>query len=63
MRKVIFFEVLSVMGSVLLFRGLWLLMDKLDWFNSAAGLLISLTLGIILMSWALRYIHKCLGKD
>ncbi|MFA5794186.1 MAG: hypothetical protein WC980_03870 [Candidatus Brocadiia bacterium] len=63
MSKIITFELISVLASVLAFRGLWLLMDRLAWFNSPAGLVVSFTLGIIIIGWSLRYIHKCLRSN
>jgi hypothetical protein len=63
MNKMIIFELISVIASVLLFRGFWILMDKLAWFNSLTGLLISIALGVIIMIWSLSHVNRCIGKN
>jgi len=63
MNKMIIFEIILLIASVLIFRSLWILMDQVAWLSSPAGLLISMALGVIIMAWSLIYLNRCLGKN
>lgn len=38
----VFWELVLILASVLVFRGLWRLLDKVEWMNHRAGLWASL---------------------
>lgn len=48
-RKHVFWETLLILGSVLVFRGLWHLMDTVYFMNHVLFLFASLVVGIVLM--------------
>ena len=52
--KQIIWELVLVLSSVLIFRGLWLLMDSIVDFNSTEFLIVSLLVGIALAGLAFR---------
>ncbi|MEK6824327.1 MAG: hypothetical protein AABX12_00505 [Nanoarchaeota archaeon] len=47
-RKHVFWETLLVLGSVLVFRGLWHLMDTIPFMDSVPFLIASFFVGLIL---------------
>lgn len=52
--KHVIYEVILILSSVLIFRGLWLLLDSVINFNSMEFLIASLILGVVLFGIALR---------
>jgi nicotinamide riboside transporter PnuC len=44
--KITVYEFLLVLASVLLFRSLWMIADRISWMNRDAGILGSLIVGI-----------------
>ncbi|MEK6858446.1 MAG: hypothetical protein AABX53_00870 [Nanoarchaeota archaeon] len=59
-RKHVFWETLLVLGSVLVFRGLWHLMDNVPFMNSEAFLFLSLSVGLIMMGigfYRMAHVH------
>lgn len=57
-RKHIFWEVLLLIASVFVFRGLWLILDKTLWFNTIELLWISFIGGCIIFGIALwKIVH------
>ena len=55
-RKHIFWEVLLLIASVLVFRGLWIILDRTLWFNTIELLWASVIFGSILFAVALSKI-------
>ena len=47
-RKHVFWETLLILGSVLVFRGLWHLMDKVPMMDETLFLALSLVVGLVL---------------
>ena len=47
-RKHVFWETLLILGSVLVFRGLWHLMDKVPFMDDEPFLFLSLFVGLVL---------------
>lgn len=47
-RKHVFWELTLLLGSVFVFRGLWTLMDRIEFFMSNENLIIFLILGILM---------------
>ncbi len=57
-RKIIAAELLLITGSVFIFRGLWHLMDKIDFMNSSFFLWFSFAFGIIVSVFSFHYLMK-----
>ncbi|MBM3231960.1 hypothetical protein FJZ21_01100 [Candidatus Pacearchaeota archaeon] len=47
-RKHVFWELMLIIGSVFVFRSLWILMDRIDLFNSGKSLIIFFFVGVVL---------------
>lgn len=56
--KIIIYEFLLVFSSVLLFRSLWMIFDKIPWMNQDIGILGSLIVGIIITLISLIRLNK-----
>ena len=54
----VFWELVLILASVLVFRGLWLLLDKVEWMNHRAGLWASLAVGVIVCVVALLAVNR-----
>lgn len=62
-RKHIFWEVLLLIASVFVFRGLWLILDRTLWFNTIELLWASVIFGSILFAIALaKIVHADKSK-
>jgi multisubunit Na+/H+ antiporter MnhB subunit len=59
--RFIFWELLLVFASVLIFRSLWMIFDKLSWMNESSGILGSLLLGIILTFFSLIALNEMIS--
>ena len=57
-KKLIGAEIFLILGSVLIFRGGWLLLDRILLMNETLALWISLFFGIIIIVPTLNYIIK-----
>ena len=55
-RKLLVAEIVLLIASVLIFRGLWMLLDMVSFMHGAPALAISLFLGIAVAIPAMRYI-------
>ena len=51
-----------LVASVLVFRGLWLLLDTIEWLSRPAGLWASLAVGLIVAIAALVVVNRASGK-
>ena len=60
-RHLVFWELTLLVASVLVFRGLWLLLDRIEWMNQIAGLWTSLTAGLIVVVVALVAVNRSSG--
>lgn len=58
MKKMIFFELVLIISSVLIFRSMWTLLDKIEVMKNEAVLVISLILGVVLTAVSLYYYNK-----
>ena len=54
----VFWELVLILASVLVFRGLWLLLDKVEWMNHLAGLWALLAVGVIVGLVALVAVNR-----
>ena len=57
-KKLILSEIALIFGSVLIFRSMWILLDRIPLMNNSLVLWISLVLGVIITILALFYISK-----
>jgi hypothetical protein len=54
----ILWELLLLFSSILVFRSVWLLLDKMAWASANAGLLVLLGIGSVLTMLALKAINR-----
>jgi hypothetical protein len=57
-RLLLFWECVLLIASVFVFRGLWLLLDSLEFMHQPAGLWLSLILGSAVTVWAIHCITR-----
>lgn len=55
-------ELALVLASVFVFRGLWMLLDSVEFMHAPLALWLSLVLGSAVTVWALRCLMKQGGK-
>jgi Kef-type K+ transport system membrane component KefB len=60
--KIIIYEFLLVFTSVLLFRSLWMIFDRIPWMNQDIGILGSLIVGIIITLISLIRLNKIIHE-
>ena len=62
--KIIIYEFLLVFTSVLLFRSLWMIFDRIPWMNQDKdiGIIWSLIVGIIITLISLMRLNKIIDK-
>ena len=58
MIKKVFFELLLVLASVFIFRGLWSLLDQVERLNSTGALVLMLIVGLVVTVVVLYHYHK-----
>jgi hypothetical protein len=54
----VFWEMVLLLASVLVFRSVWMFLDGIQFMGSSAGLFISLIIGVILCIGAFVALHK-----
>lgn len=59
LKQKIIWEVIFVIATIMLFRGVWTLMDKIDFFMTEPFLYASIAIGIFFSAIALYKIHCC----
>ena len=60
--KILIYEFLLVFTSVLLFRSLWMIFDRIPWMNQDIGILGSLIVGIIITLISLIRLNKIIDE-
>lgn len=55
-KKIIFFEIILLIASVFIFRGLWMLLDKILFMNEPLFLLLSFVIGTVVAIISFNYI-------
>lgn len=58
----VFWEVVLILASILMFRSVWLLLDGIEWMRRPAGLWISLAVGVIVGTVALAAVNRASSK-
>ena len=61
-KLVLIAELALVLASVFVFRGLWMLLDAVEFMHAPLALWLSLILGSAVTVWALRCLMKQEGK-
>ncbi|MBI2065590.1 MAG: hypothetical protein HYT68_00770 [Candidatus Zambryskibacteria bacterium] len=56
--KLLLAELTLIIASVLIFRGLWMILDTVAFMNKFLALLFSLIIGIVVSIPALRYVIR-----
>ena len=62
MKKIIWMEMALIGASILIFRSVWNLLDKIAWASGEVGLVVLLVVGIVATVVALRSIEALAGK-
>ena len=57
----IVWEIVLLLASVFVFRGLWTLLDEIKWMSSTSGLIQSLVIGVVLSVIAFWRINRDMG--
>jgi len=55
---IVFWEMVLLVGSIPIFRGVWMIFDWLDFMNGITGIVLSLAAGIVLCIIALLALNK-----
>jgi len=51
-----------ILASVLVFRGTWLLLDRVEWMSRPVGLWTSIAVGVIVAAVALAAVNRSSSK-
>ena len=62
MEKIIWMEIVLIGASILIFRSLWNLLDRIAWASGEVGLVVLLVMGMVATVVALRSIDELAGK-
>ena len=62
MKRIIWMEMLLIGASILVFRSVWTLLDKMAWASGQVGLVVLLIVGVLAAVVALRSIEALSGK-
>lgn len=60
---IIFWELLLLIASVLVFRGLWHLLDRVEWLNQPVWLWTALGVGLGLSIVALHFLNRAVSDS
>ena len=63
MKKTIGMEMLLLGASILIFRSVWTLLDRMAWASGQVGLVVLLVAGVLTGVVALRSIEALSGKN
>ena len=61
--KILIYEFLLVFTSVLIFRSLWMIFDRIPWMNQDIGIIGSLIVGIIITLISLMRLNKIIDEN
>ena len=56
--RLIAWEIVLLVASVFVFRGLWTLLDKIEWMSSTSALIRSLVIGVVLTVIAFWQVNR-----
>jgi hypothetical protein len=60
--KIIIYEFLLVFSSVLIFRSLWMIFDRISWMNQDSGIMGFLIVGIIITLISIMRLNKIIDE-
>jgi hypothetical protein len=60
--KIILYEFLLIFTSVLIFRSLWMMLDRVSWMNQDSGIIGSFIVGVIITVISLVKLNTILNK-
>ena len=60
--RIAIYEFLLVLASVLIFRSLWMISDRISWMNQDLGILVSLIVGIVVTLISLIRLNRILDE-
>ena len=60
--RIAIYEFLLVLASVLIFRSLWMISDRISWMNQDVGILGSLIVGIVVTLISLLRLNGILDE-
>ena len=60
--RIAIYEFLLVLASVLIFRSLWMIADRISWMNQDVGILGSLIVGIVVTLISLLRLNGILDE-
>jgi hypothetical protein len=60
--KIIIYEFLLIFASVLIFRSLWMISDRISWMNQDLGIMGSLIVGILITLISLMRLNKIIDE-
>lgn len=60
--KIALLEIILILGSVLVYRSLWLWLDKFAWLHTLQGKLFSFIIGVSIIAWASLKLHQLFKK-
>jgi hypothetical protein len=63
MKRIIWVELLLIGASILIFRSVWTLLDRMAWASGQVGLVALLIVGVVAAVVALRSIEALSGKN
>ena len=55
---IVFWEMLLIIGSIPVFRSVWMLFDKTGYFNTLPGIIASFVVGLIVCVGGLYYLNE-----
>jgi len=58
----VFWEMVLILASILMFRSAWLLLDGIEWMGRPAGLGVSLMVGVSVGAVALAALSRASSK-
>ncbi len=62
LHKIIIYEFLLIFASVLIFRSVWMICDKISWMNQDIGIIGSLIVAIIITFISLMRLNKIIDE-
>ena len=55
----VFLELVLILASILMYRSVWLLLDRTEWMSQPPGLWAGLAAGVIVATVALVALNRC----
>lgn len=62
MIKIILLEILLIVGSVFIYRSLWLWLDQCPWLSTCEGSVAGLVFGVVIVIFGLSQLNTYIQK-